>query len=51
LLQIGLLQIGGRFYGGIGFSAAPAEKTSGDTDVRCARVDIEAIRVALDFSE
>ena len=43
--------IGGHFYGAIGVSGAPAEKTSGDTDDRCARAGIEAIREALDFAE
>ena len=45
------IQVGGHFYGGIGVSGAPAEKTSGDTDDRCARAGIDAITEALDFAE
>ena len=45
------IQIGGHFYGGIGVSGAPAEKTSGDTDDRCARAGIDAIREELEFAE
>lgn len=45
------ITIGGHFYGGIGVSGAPAEKTSGDTDDRCARAGIDAVREELEFAE
>ena len=45
------IEIGGHFYGAIGVSGAPAEKTSGDTDDACARAGIDAIREDVEFSE
>lgn len=45
------VQIGGRFYGAVGVSGAPAKEVMGDMDDGCARAGIETIREALEFAE
>lgn len=45
------INIGGHFYGAIAVSGAPAEKTSGDIDERCAQAGINAIKEDIEFGE
>lgn len=52
LLRGGLpIRAGGRFYGAVGVSGAPAKKTQGDIDESCAQAGIDAIKDALEFSD
>lgn len=45
------VQVGGRFYGAVGVSGAPAKEVTGDVDEACARAGIDAVREALEFAE
>lgn len=45
------VQVGGRFYGAVGVSGAPAKQKMGDMDEACARAGIDAVREALEFAE
>ncbi len=45
------VQVGGRFYGAVGVSGAPAKDAMGDMDDACARAGIDHVREALEFAE
>lgn len=45
------VQVGGRFYGAVGVSGAPAEQVTGDVDHACAEAGIASIRETLEFAE
>lgn len=45
------VQVGGRFYGAVGVSGAPAKELTGDVDQACAQAGIDAVREALEFAE
>jgi uncharacterized protein GlcG (DUF336 family) len=45
------IRVGGQFYGAVGVSGAPREKTSGDLDEACARAGINAVQEQLEFAE
>jgi uncharacterized protein GlcG (DUF336 family) len=44
------IQAAGHFYGGIGVSGAPAQKTPGDVDELCAQAGISAITDTLELA-
>jgi uncharacterized protein GlcG (DUF336 family) len=45
------ISVGGHFYGAIGVSGAPGEKTPGDVDDECAQKAIDVISEILEFSD
>lgn len=44
------IQVGGHFYGGIGVSGAPQQKSPGDTDALCAKAGLQAMSDILELS-
>lgn len=44
------IQVGGHFYGAIGVSGAPQQKSPGDTDALCARQGIKTIAETLELA-
>jgi uncharacterized protein GlcG (DUF336 family) len=45
------VNVGGYFYGAVGVSGAPAEKTPGDVDDACAEAGIQAISDEIEMAE
>ena len=44
------IRVGGYFYGAVGVSGAPRDKSPGDVDERCAQAGIDAVKELLEFS-